>query len=947
MTGEDGTRIEDLVVECLDRIEDEGPEAEEAVCAAHPELAGELRRRLEALRRAGLMGVTPSPEVPDRVGEFRLLRRLGGGGMGVVYLAYQESLGRQVAIKVIRPDQLYFEGARERFRREVDLISSFSHPGIVPVHAFGEEGGLPYFAMELVQGCTLAEVLRRVAERGDGERTASDLGRAVRAAVEGSRAPDESDSASAAFQGSWTECAVRLVLQVARALQHAHERGVLHRDVKPSNLMATPDGRVLLFDFGLASSAGSSRITRTGAMVGSLPYVSPEQLSGEPADERSDVYSLGVTLYELLALAPPFEAENVEGTCARILDGRPTPLRALCPGLPWDVETVCLTAMEREPGRRYASAAAFARDLENLLALRPIRARRPSTALRARRWVQRHPALTVGLVLGLLILLGGPTAYAVVTERANQRVEAKNEEIEAKNEELVRALSDVESSLDTTLETIRFALANVTDDELREVPGVARVRERLATRALETFEEVAALRPDDPELGPLRARLHGSRATVLQALGRADEADAEFASALDGLRDWVARTPRDESALHRLAELLEECAILRASRGDFGAALLLFEEQLDVYARLGESGADVRFEQLTASVNVAWQAFQVGERERALSTYAGAIEEARALVAASASSRESRGMLAHALTMSATVHNIVGERVPALALFDEAFEIWSVMAADEDATRADRQRLVELSVNYASLLSVVGRLDRAEEVVGLSLPIAREIVRQNPFAVDPKRRLAQLYGVEGLMLSHRGMTDRVLASQAAAIEILEEAYALDPDEFQVCMALGTSLLNRASECVAAGRVDEALGDLERSELVLDAALALSPANPTAIHNRLGARWIRASIAIAAGAHADAAAILRDQPELESAEPYAYRSVSALWADCTRIATAEGDTAAADAYAAEAVAAIEVLLETGFANVQQIPTVPDLAPLLEREELRELLDSRAN
>src|SRR5262245_35743638 len=242
--------VESLLGDYLALPERERPAALERLLARHIDHASEIQARLAALRAVGL-GVAPSNAAfPERLGEFRLLRRLGGGGMGVVYLAEQQSLRRQVALKLIRPEHLYFPRARERFRREVEVVARLQHPGIVPVYSVGEEVGMPYFAMEYVPGATLAAVLQELAGRDPAALSAADLAIAVAKAA----GEPSSTSGDELFRGTWVQCCVRLILRVTEALQHAHERGVLHRDLKPSNIMLTVAGRVMLFDFGLAST---------------------------------------------------------------------------------------------------------------------------------------------------------------------------------------------------------------------------------------------------------------------------------------------------------------------------------------------------------------------------------------------------------------------------------------------------------------------------------------------------------------------------------------------------------------------------------------------------------------------------------------------------------------------------------------------------------------------
>jgi len=424
--GKEGS-LESILAECLERLEADGEAGVEAVLRRHPARAEEVHGWLEAYRGWGLApggGGEEDRSFPERLGEFRLLKRLGRGGMGVVYLAEQEPLGRVVALKLIRPEQLYFPGARERFQREVEAIAKLQHPGIVPIFTVGEERGIPYFAMERVHGASLAAVLTSLQGSNPEKLTARDMANAIERALEPRTGEASVPQHSPAFQGTWVDATYRLAHQVAEALAHAHGRGVLHRDVKPSNIMITPDGRALLLDFGLAHTEGAGQLTRTGSLLGSLPYMPPEMLRGDArtVDQRGDIYSLAVVLYEVLTLRVPYFAECTETTRQRIVLGQPETVRARNRSVPWDAETICLSAMEADSGRRYATAAALARDLESFLARRPIEARRPGPLLRVRRWTQRRPAASVAIAAGILLAIGA-AAFGLSQAAANRRTE--------------------------------------------------------------------------------------------------------------------------------------------------------------------------------------------------------------------------------------------------------------------------------------------------------------------------------------------------------------------------------------------------------------------------------------------------------------------------------------------------------------------------------------------
>ena len=473
---------EAVIARCLAVSEGDRARAIEDEIARLPEIADELRARLEVLRAFGFGLPGSTPDFPEQLGDFRLIERLGGGGMGVVFRAEQTSLKREVALKLIRPEQLYFAGSRERFRREVDAVARLQHSGIVPIFAVGEERGIPFFAMERIRGCTLAEAMRALRGRAPESLKGADLHGVVAAAAESNGSLPE----GSAFDGTWIETCLRLARQVAEALEHAHERGLVHRDVKPSNIALTPDGRAMLFDFGLVRADEAGDLTRTGSTLGTIHYMSPEQMrGGKEVDRRSDVYSLGVTLYEMLALQLPHRGES-QHEIERAIEVGPDPIRARNPRVETDVETVVLRALDRDPGRRYPRATDLARDLGHLLAKRPIEAQRPGPLLRCRRWMQRKPVAATALVVGPALLLFGGVA-TLLRERSHSR------------------------DLGERLEETRKA----RDESERQKANVLRLSAFQELHELE--EEADRLWPASPELLPaLRSWMDRAQALVLE-----------------------------------------------------------------------------------------------------------------------------------------------------------------------------------------------------------------------------------------------------------------------------------------------------------------------------------------------------------------------------------------------------------------------------------------------
>ncbi len=372
--------------------------------------------------------------IPIRIADYRILREIGRGGMGVVYEAEQVSLGRRVALKVLPLSGLGDERLSERFRREARAAARLHHSHIVPVYETGECDGVLYYAMQFIDGCNLSEVLedvRRLRSAGgeppnSAQPSSVPPSGAPPSSAQPSSAPPNgappnwagskvaaSSSASALLGDetpstdagalSYFRRVAGIARQAAEALAYAHEEGVLHRDVKPSNLLLDVKGNVWVADFGLAKAEGSTDITLSGDVVGTIAYLAPERLHGW-CDPRSDVYSLGLTLYELLTLRrafpQPTRAEVLEAVARR----DPAAPRKIVPAIPRDLETIVLKAIDKSPAFRYESAREMASDLGRFLEIRPILAKRASTVLRAWRWCQRSP-VTAGFAAATLLLL--------------------------------------------------------------------------------------------------------------------------------------------------------------------------------------------------------------------------------------------------------------------------------------------------------------------------------------------------------------------------------------------------------------------------------------------------------------------------------------------------------------------------------------------------------------
>ncbi|MFO0956315.1 MAG: protein kinase [Isosphaeraceae bacterium] len=389
-SGDDAT-LADRVADLVDRLRrGEGIDLE----ADGSPQAAELRRLLPTLRLMSELGDPPAPG-PEMgsLGDFRILRELGRGGMGIVYEAIQVSLGRRVALKMLPSAATLDPRQLQRFRIEAQSAASLHHPGIVPVFALGSERGIPFYAMQLIDGRDVSRVIEGWAK---GTEPASGRDRERFRTV------------------------ARLGRQAAEALAYAHEHHVLHRDIKPSNLLVDEAGHLWITDFGLARIRGDLDLTRTGDNIGTPRYMSPEQALGgrAPLDGRADIYSLGVTLYELATLRPAFVGHDRIQILRQIAEAGPARPRRIDATIPVDLETIILKAMARAPSDRYASATELADDLGRFLAGESIRARQPWVGRRLREWARRRPAAATGLLA--LAALAGVLGWAEARRRYHE-----------------------------------------------------------------------------------------------------------------------------------------------------------------------------------------------------------------------------------------------------------------------------------------------------------------------------------------------------------------------------------------------------------------------------------------------------------------------------------------------------------------------------------------------
>jgi serine/threonine protein kinase len=551
--------IADSLAECLDGLE------------FVKQAAGEFSPRPD-----GANPVAPSTQ-PAMLGDFRLIREIGRGGMGVVYEAEQVSLGRRVALKVLPSAAALDPRQCERFHVEAQAVALLRHDHIVPVFGVGSDQGAQYFAMQLIDGPSLIQIIQDLkAEQSPKPDSGVDppQGGDASSAGSGSDIPRRPKSAvhSSLVRARCRETA-RLGLQAAEALDHAHQFGVIHRDIKPSNLLIDGRGKLWVADFGLARLPQQEHdLTRTGDLMGTLRYMSPEQVRAERGgvDCTTDIYSLGVTLYELITLQPAFAARDRQELLRSILHDDPVPPRKLHPAIPRDLETIILKAMEKEPSARYASARELADDFQHFLADEPVLARRPGVLERGVKFVRRHRTTALVSTAALIVTLATTSLILWQTKRRTDATLA------AYKEALNLQRQGVEYALGALDQIVHSRVA-------RSAPGanINKETEQMLTLAISYYVRIPGFFGKVEGMKEPVARAHRLWGFSLMVMGRPTGRE-HYRQAIKLYEELVSEHPGFIWLRTGLIETLQEYSSLLMAKEDRLEADACFRQALDV-----------------------------------------------------------------------------------------------------------------------------------------------------------------------------------------------------------------------------------------------------------------------------------------------------------------------------------------------------------------------------
>jgi len=717
---------------------------------------------------------------------YQIKRRHARGGLGEVFLAQDETLNREVALKQIRPEYAGDLVCQSRFVREAEITGGLGHPGIVPIYGLGRHGdGSPFYVMPFIRGSTLQDAIARF----------------HRPAV-----PNDRTSQPTRIL-EFRKLLARF-LEVCNAIDYAHDQGVIHRDLKPSNVMLGPFGETLVVDWGLAKvldpsapgegleaavpqAAPAFAGTLPGSALGTPQYMSPEQASGrlDNLGTRTDVYSLGATLYCLLTGQAPFLEPNQAQLLERVRRGDFPPPRAVEPRIPRSLEAVCLKAMAREPGDRYASARALADDIENWLADLPVTVYREPPATRLARWGRHHKLVVAGAAALLVTAVAALAASTVLIGREQRREQVQRRRAEVN---FARAQNAVDQML-----------SEVGSVELADVPQMEAVRGRLLEKALLFYQEFLTEKRDDPAIRIEVGRAHSRLAAIQGLKGDAVAAEGAYRQAIvifDSLAGAgaafkpAALLPELARAHDGLGLLLKKSNRFQESERSFRLALELRTRLAADHPQRHDDQQDLAESRYHLATLLARLPGRQPEDEEA---YRGAIALQAELASAARAQPEARRKLVRYLNNLGLLLSEAGRSDQAESSFREAITVQEALLAQDPGAPGTCWQLARTESNLAVLLQASHRHHEAEQRFQHAQALQKRLAADFPAVPDYRLELGSILNNLGLLLAD---TDRPrLAREALRQSLsLRERLAADfPSMPDYSQKLAVTRLNLA------------------------------------------------------------------------------------------------------------------------------------------------------
>jgi serine/threonine protein kinase/Flp pilus assembly protein TadD len=796
--------LAELVEELSAKIEAGEPIDLPAYLTAHPAHAEELNRLVPALllladfSRSGTASVPPvvadgpDNEITGRLGDFRIIREVGRGGMGVVYEAEQISLGRRVALKVLPLAGAMDSRHLQRFKIEAQAAAQLHHTNIVHVHYVGCERGVHFYAMQFIEGISLADVIAQLRDReqtvsrkaakdakDDANKTATFAPSRLCVSSDSSTDPTTKPIAALSTIRSTTDAAyfrtvAELGIQAAEALDYAHEHGIIHRDVKPANLLvenclvptANCPPRLWVTDFGLAQVQGDARMTMTGDLVGTLRYMSPEQALAKRVviDHRTDIYSLGATLYELLTLEPAFGGTDRQELLRQIAFEEPRALRRIRRGIPPELETIVLKAMEKNPAERYATARELADDLRRFLMQEPIRAKKPTLLQAARKWTRRHRALVRVAMAASILLTIVAVAASVLIWRAYQR-ESKALAAEAEQRR------EAEENERWARQAVNEMYTNLAVKWLAQQPRLQPVQREFLEKALAFYQRWAEEPGVAPEVRNDAAQAYYRMGAIQHKLGQLQPALQSYGRAIEKFTELVSETEGENRYVYLLAAAHDAIAKVYRATGQLKERERAYQNCIALCRKLladSPSNSDYYRLNVKAQSDLATVAAELGHTPEAQRAYGEVIADLKALADEHPVDAELRAVLANTRTNLGNLYLKTGKTREAELSYREALKVFEKLVGEYPGVPDHRERFAFTSANLGGLLKAKPKealelLDRARE-------LQEGLMQAFPDVPDYREELAATLGNLGNVLANSGKREEAEKSYRAAIE---------------------------------------------------------------------------------------------------------------------------------------------------------------------------------
>lgn len=703
-----------------------------------------------------------------RFGNYDLIDTIAKGGMGIVYKARHLKLNRTVALKMILSGQFADDLEVQRFYSEAEAAAKLRHPNIVGIHDVGECEGQHFFSMDYIEGKSLGDLLKDQALK--------------------------------------PRHAAELMQTIAGAMHYAHTEGVVHRDLKPSNVLLDAGGSPLITDFGLAkqvsSGGGKSEMTMAGTVVGTPSYMPPEQAQGriEEVGIRSDVYSLGAILYELLSGRPPFRGAGVMETLKQVIENEPVALRALSPAIPRDLETICHKCLQKEPEKRYQTAKELADELGRFLRGEPIFAQPISPAARAWRWCKRNPVVastSAAALFGLVLALIASTVGYVQTSAA---------------------LAESEESRRQAMAAVDDLFTQVSENTLLNKPGLQPLRKELLGRALAYYQRFLEQRSGDPRVQDELASAHFRIGLITEAIESPDEALPLFESARAMQENLVQATPNNPARLEALGNTLNALGTSLARKKDHTAAQQHFTAAAGVRTRLAElAPQNSEYQRLLANtyMNLGNSLRISGDRAGALKMYDQAQDIRHAELKEHPENWKLQRDLGKGYYSLANLDRQEGNDTQAIERFALAAEQFESVV-ERDPADLDNRRLLSICYRLLGDLLSTSDVAAAREWYGKARSRLKPLADQNPDVIDYQADLAGLELNRGYLDSDDGQSTAAVAAFSAATEILTPLGTGQDALPRYRRDLAVALRALGSEQIVAGLRDQGIANLQRS-----------------------------------------------------------------------------------------------------------------------------------